>query len=243
MGATGTYSSYYQEPTAAFSTANMPATAMAYGPEYGQDSRQQTQAFGGYSTATMMYNVPQPSAQAPVYDTQQFGSRQPTAMPMMTPDVTSTYFNPEGGSATASNLQPPSSQTTGASSGVYQPNNPSIGYSGSVSSVNQMAQSSATADASMTEDQDHPEGGALEEKWRNYQRQLGTIFQEIVNGSLESASETLLSVSSWLLSQVADLGMHLVDPSSWEEKKQRSPKTDSFRQAYTSTTRISMLIA
>jgi hypothetical protein len=50
--------------------------------------------------------------------------------------------------------------------------------------------------------------GALEEKWVSYQRQLGSIFEEILNWSLESASETLLSVTSWLLSQVADLGMY-----------------------------------
>jgi hypothetical protein len=71
-----------------------------------------------------------------------------------------------------------------------------------------MPQATASADVSMTEDHEYAEG-ALEEKWVSYQRQLGSIFQDIFNGSLESASETLLSVTSWLLSQVADLGMYI----------------------------------
>ena len=79
--------------------------------------------------------------------------------------------------------------------------------SNSMSSVGAMPQATASADVSMTEDHEYAEG-ALEEKWVSYQRQLGSIFQDIFNGSLESASETLLSVTSWLLSQVADLGMY-----------------------------------
>lgn len=207
MGGTGSYSSYYQEPTASFSTANMPATAMGYGSEYGADSRQQTQGFGGYGTAaTMMYNVPQPSAQTPVYDAQQFGSRQPTTMQMMTPDVTSTYFGSETGSAGAPTLQQ-QTQAAGATANVYQQSAP-MNYAGNMAGVNALQQPPASADVSMAEEHDYADG-ALEEKWVNYQRQLGTIFQEIENGSLESASETLLSVSSWLLSQVSDLGMCL----------------------------------
>lgn len=83
-----------------------------------------------------------------------------------------------------------------------------MSYASNMSNVAAMQQPSASADVSMAEDDDYQDG-ALEEKWINYQRQLGTIFQEIVSGSLQSASETL-SVSSWLLSQVANLGMCLV---------------------------------
>ncbi|KAM5342682.1 hypothetical protein ACJ41O_013648 [Fusarium nematophilum] len=209
MGAAGNYGSYYQEPGASFSTANMPAAAMAYGSEYGQDSRQHTQGFGGYNTAaTMMYNVAQPSAQNPVYDAQQFGSRQPAAMQMMTPDVASTYFGSETGSAGGPGLQQ-SAQGSSGSANVYQQSN-AMNYASNMSNVGAIPQAAASADVSMTEDHDYPDG-ALEEKWVNYQRQLGTIFQEILNGSLESASETLLSVTSWLLSQVADLGLNLDD--------------------------------
>ncbi|CZR39379.1 uncharacterized protein FPRO_04276 [Fusarium proliferatum ET1] len=209
MGAPGNYSNYYSEPSASFSTPNMPGTAIAYGPEYGHDSRQ-TQGFGGYSTATtMMYNVGQPSTQNTVYDAQQFSSRQPAAMQMMPPDVASSYFGSEAGASAGPSLQQPAQGSSG-SANVYQQSNAMNYASNSMSSVSAMPQATNTADVSMTDDHDYAEG-ALEEKWVSYQRQLGSIFQEIVNGSLESASETLLSVTSWLLSQVADLGLNLDD--------------------------------
>ncbi|KAI8648521.1 hypothetical protein NCS55_01490800 [Fusarium keratoplasticum] len=181
----------------------MAGTAMAYGSEYCQDSRHQPQSFGGYNTAaTMMYNVAQPGVQNPVYDAQQFGSRQPAAMQMMTPDVASTYFGSETGSTGGLGLQQ-SAQGSSGSANVYQQSN-AMNYASNMSSMGAMPQATASTDVSMAEDHEHPDG-ALEERWVNYQRQLGTIFQEIMNGSLESASEALLSVTSWLLPQVADL--------------------------------------
>ncbi|KAG7408154.1 hypothetical protein Forpe1208_v012049 [Fusarium oxysporum f. sp. rapae] len=184
----------------------MPGTAIAYGSESGHDSRQ-TQGFGGYSTAaTMMYNVGQPSTQN---DAQQFSSRQPATMQMMPPDVASSYFGSESEASAGSSLQQPAQGSSG-SANVYQQRNDMNDASNSMYSVRAMRQAKSTADVSMRDDHDYAEG-ALEEKWVSYQRQLGSIFQEIVNGSLESASETLLSVTSWLLSQVADLGLNLDD--------------------------------
>ncbi|KAK2666189.1 hypothetical protein RAB80_018289 [Fusarium oxysporum f. sp. vasinfectum] len=107
-------------------------------------------------------------------------------MQMMPPDIASRYFGSETGASAGPSPQQPAQGSSG-SANVYQPSN-AMNY----------------------KDHDYAEG-ALEEKWVSYQRQLGSIFQEIVNGSLESASETLLSVTSWLLSQVADLGLNLDD--------------------------------
>ncbi|CZR49737.1 uncharacterized protein FPRO_14786 [Fusarium proliferatum ET1] len=218
MGALGNYSNYYSEPSASSSTENMPGTAIAYSPEYGHDCRQ-TQGLGGYSTATTaMYNVGQPSTQNTVDYAQQFSSRQPVAMQMMPPDVASSYFGSEAGASTGPSLQQPAQGSRG-STNVYQQSNVMNYASNSMSSVSAMPQATNTADASMTDDHDYAEG-ALEEKWVSYQRQLGSIFQEIVNGSLESASETLLSVTSWLLSQVADLGLSLDDTNLHADRVQ-----------------------
>ncbi|ENH75625.1 hypothetical protein FOC1_g10001819, partial [Fusarium oxysporum f. sp. cubense race 1] len=49
----------------------------------------------------------------------------------------------------------------------------------SMSSESAMPQATNTADVSMTEDHGYAEG-ALEEKWVSYQRQLASIFQEIL---------------------------------------------------------------
>jgi hypothetical protein len=205
MGASGSYSGYYQEPTSNFSTpANLPAAAMPYGSDYSQDARQQ-QGFGGYNTATMMYNVPQGNTQGSVYDAQQFGQRQPSTMQLLTPDVTSTYFNSETASGSTQAL-PSASQNASSSTNVFHQTPPSMTYaSSSIPSIGGMQQTPGSAEVSMTEENDYADG-ALEEKWVNYQRQLGTIFQDIASGSLEAASETLLGISAWLLTQVKDLG-------------------------------------
>ncbi|PHH84123.1 hypothetical protein CDD83_2441 [Cordyceps sp. RAO-2017] len=218
MGVAGNYSSYYQEPQAAFSNPNMSATAMAYGADYGSDTRGQGQNFGNYNAGMMMYNVPQPNTQTPVYDTQTFTQRQPAAMSMMTPDVASTYFSSEAGAAATSGLQH-AGQGSGASSGDYQQQSTHMSYAGSMSNVNAMQQQQAPggANAGVSEGQEYRDA-ALEEKWVNYQRQLGAVFQDVKNGSLENASETLLGLSNWLLTQVADLGLSQDDASLHDER-------------------------
>lgn len=218
MGVAGNYSSYYQEPQSAFSAPNMSATAMTYGADYGSDTRGQNQSFGNYNAGMMMYNVPQPNTQTPVYDTQPFTQRQQqTSMSMMAPDVASTYFGSEAGGAAPSSLQH-AGQGSGAASGEYQQQGGHMNYSGSMSSVNSMQQQqqqqqqgAAGANSAASEGHDYRDA-ALEEKWLNYQRQLGTVFQDVKNGSLESASETLLALSSWLLTQVTDLGRQTPPP-------------------------------
>lgn len=197
IGSTGAYSGYYQDPATGFSSTPMSSSTMAaYGSEYGQVARQQGQGFGNYSATGLVYNVPPGSAQTPTYDGQQFGSRQSTAMQILGQDVTSTYFG-EATNPPSSSLQQATSGTPGS---VYQQTQ-TLNYSGNI-----MQQNAPNADVSMNEEPEAPEGG-MEEKWLNYQRQLGTVFQDIRSGSLESASETLLSISRWLLSQVTELGM------------------------------------
>uniref|UniRef100_A0A0D2Y8J7 Uncharacterized protein n=1 Tax=Fusarium oxysporum (strain Fo5176) TaxID=660025 RepID=A0A0D2Y8J7_FUSOF len=141
----------------------MPGTAIAYGSEYGHDSRR-TQGFGDYSTAaTAMYNVGQPSTQKTVYDAQQFSSRQPAAMQMMPPDIASRYFGSETGASAGPSPQQPAQGSSG-SANVYQQSNAMNYASNSMSSESVMPQATKTADVSMTEDHDYAEG-ALEEEW------------------------------------------------------------------------------
>ncbi|KAF4455926.1 hypothetical protein F53441_1864 [Fusarium austroafricanum] len=190
MRGAGNYSSYYPESSASFSASSMPGTAIAYGTEYGHDSRQ-AHSFGGYGpAATMMYNVAQPSAQNTIYDAQQFSSRQPAAQHMMRPGPASTYFGAETKTSDGLSLKHPNQASGGSSTALKQNNGMNFA---------------------------------------SYQRQLGSIFQEIVNGSLEGASETLLSVTSWLLSQVADLGLNLDDTNLHADRIQL---WDDFNHAW-----------
>jgi hypothetical protein len=190
----------------------MPGTTIIHGPEYGQGSRQQQQNLGGYVIAApMMYGVAQSAAQHSGYDAQHFSSWQPAAVHTMTPDVTSTYFGSETGYSGGPSMQQLAHSSSAFSNG-YEQSNAMKYASSSISSVSAEPQAESSADISVTDDHQNGEG-SLEKNWVEYQRQLGSIFQEIVDGDLESASDTLLSITSWLLSQVVELGMCFCRPS------------------------------
>lgn len=215
MGGSASYNTYYQEPTATgFSASGMSQGSMGYHhtpTDYGQADTRQTQSFtaGAYNPTAMIYNVPQPAGpqSTAVYDTsQQFSSRQPTSMQMMPTDVAGPYFSGDtGNTATASALQAQTG-SSGASQVYQQPNLQSYTTGGMTAMGGMAAQSSATQDVRMEEEYPAPEGG-LDAAYASYQSALKAIFQNIQDGSLATASESLLSVSDWLLSHVAELGM------------------------------------
>ncbi|KAI0021943.1 hypothetical protein F4780DRAFT_257926 [Xylariomycetidae sp. FL0641] len=206
MGATAAYSGYYQEPAAAFSTA-LPQSTMPYQSGYDQD--RQTQNFSTYNTP-MMYQVPQTGAQNAVYDTsQQFPSRQPAALQMMPADVAAPYFPSEPTNpAAASGLQPqPGSSSASA---VYQqsPQDQRAmlqNYSSGMASMSGMAQPNAPEQ--VAEEQEYSASAEMGEAYEQYQTALKEIFTSIQRGGLQTASESLLNVSEWLLSKVLELGL------------------------------------
>jgi len=213
MSGSTSYSTYnYQEPAAtAFPSTGMAQGAMSYHhnpADYGQADTRQTQGFtSAYNPTTMIYNVPQatgPQSTA-VYDTsQQFSSRQPAGLQMMTTDVAAPYFPGEPtNTATASALQ--SQAGSSSASQVYQQSGlQNYSTSGMASMGGMASQSSSAQDVRMEEEYSAPEG--LDAAYASYQSALKAIFQNIHDGALASASESLLSVSEWLLSHVSELG-------------------------------------
>lgn len=143
-----------------------------------------------------MYNVAQPNAaQGQVYDNQAFASRQPPGgLQIMTPEVASTYFGTETpNSSSHGSVQQPN---------VYQQTS-GLGFPSSMPAMTPMQQAPASADVSMNEEAEYDESV---ERWVNYKRQIGSVFQDISNGALQSAADTLSTLSTWLLGQVVDLG-------------------------------------
>lgn len=212
MGGTAAYSGYYQEPAAAFSTA-IPQNTMPYQSEYGQDTRQ-TQNFSAYNP-NLMYNVSQTGTQNTVYDTsQQFPSRQAAGMQMMPTDVAASYFPSEPtNTAAAQALQQPAASSS--TSAVYQQSPADQqraamlqNYPSGMASMSAMSQTSSAPDQVM-EEQDYSASAEMGEAYEQYQTALKEIFTNIRNGVLVSASESLLTVSDWLLSKVAELGTFL----------------------------------
>lgn len=212
MGGSAGYSGYYQDTSATgFPATAMPQSAMSYHhstTDYAQPDSRQTQSFGGTYTPAMMYNVQQTGGpqSAAVYDaSQQFSSRQAAGLPMMATDVAAPYFSSEPTNAAATSTMQAQSASSSTPQ-VYQ--QPGLhGYStGSMAAIGGMAaQTTPAADVRMEEE--YPAAAGLDEAYASYQSALKEIFQNIRNGVLATASESLLNVSDWLLSHVVDLGM------------------------------------
>lgn len=213
MSGSASYSTYYQEPAAtAFSTTNMSQGPLGYHhstTDYGQPDTRQTQGFAGaYNPTAMIYNVPQGtgSQSNAVYDTsQQFSSRQPAALQMMTTDVAAPYFSGEPTNSAAASAMQAQTGSSGASQ-VYQSAGLQNYSAGGMASMGGMAaQSSSGQDVRM--DEEYPAAEGLDAAYAAYQSALKAIFQNVQDCSLATASESILSVSEWLLGHVSDLGM------------------------------------
>jgi hypothetical protein len=70
-----------------------------------------------------------------------------------------------------------------------------------------MATSQNTPAPDVRMEEEYPAPAGLDEAYASYQSALKEIFQNIRNGVLASASESLLGVSDWLLTHVVELGM------------------------------------
>jgi hypothetical protein len=158
-----------------------------------------------------MYNVAQPSQQSAVYDSsQQFPARQPAAMQLLS-EVAAPYFPNEPTSAPG----PPALQhhASSTSTGVYQqhhqsPSDRSMIQQGYPSQLT-IAGLPQPAQDMMEEDDFQAQGPGMEAAYTAYQTALKEIFQNIMNGRLATAAQSLLDVSEWLLGHVGDLGGHL----------------------------------
>ncbi|KAK3370165.1 hypothetical protein B0H63DRAFT_309494 [Podospora didyma] len=215
MGGSSSYSGYYQEPAAtSFPTTGMAQGGMNYhhsAADYGQADSRQSQGFAGaYNPSAIMYNVPQaagPQSTA-VYDTsQQFPSRQPAGLQMMTAaDVATPYFSSEPtNSASASSMQPQSA--TSSTPQVYQQSSLQNYSTTGMTSIGAMAAAQSTPTSDVRMEEEYPSSGGLDEAYASYQTALKEIFLNIRSGGLATASESLLNVSDWLLSHVSDLGL------------------------------------
>jgi hypothetical protein len=204
-GGTGAYSGYYQEPSSSFGTS-LPTNTLQYSQGYPQEQRQQ-QGFTTYN-ADLMYNVAQPSQQSTVYDSsQQFPARQPAAMQLLS-DVAAPYFPNEPTSAPG----PPALQHhASTSTSVYQQHHQSPGDRSSMMQQGYPSQMTMggipqPAQDMMEEESFQAQGPGMEAAYTAYQTALKEIFQNIINGRLALAGQSLLEVSEWLLGHVGDLG-------------------------------------
>ena len=211
MESAGSYNAYYQDSAPAFPDAGLSQSAMSYQQgNYSQDGRQ-PHSFGAYNP-NMMYPVGQTGPQNPYDAAQQFQGRQSASIPMMTGDVPQ-YFQSDASAAAAAAAAAssiPAGQTPSAtsSSAMYSQQPQMPGFSGTLPSVGGGTEAGQAAGKGMAADE--PEystaGTGMEERWADYQNRLAGVFRDIQGVNLRRASESLLGVSNWLLTQVVDLG-------------------------------------
>ena len=206
-GAPTAYSGYYSDPAPSFPAA--PPDPIQYQPTYPPDQRQQ-QTFTPYNT-DLMYNVSQRAPQNTVYDSsQQFQPRQPAGMQMLS-DVAVPYYPNEPTSTSG----PPGlqHQTSSGSSAVYAPHPQAPAERTSLLqqgySQNMAMGGISNAPDLMAEDGFQPQGPGVEAAYLTYQTALKEIFQNVIDGRLAQASQSLLEVSEWLLGHIGDLGKPL----------------------------------
>lgn len=206
MDGAGNYSGYYQDPTPGFAGPGISQNAMTYQQaDYAQDARQ-PHNFGTYNP-NMMYPVGQTGPQNPYEAAQQFQGRQSAPMPMMAGDVPQ-YFQSDAAAAAASAIPGPQSAAATPSSAIYPQQQQIPGFSGTLPSLGGgSGAGQAGAKGVAVDEPDYSSTGpGAEERWADYQNRLAAVFQDIQSGSLKRASEALLEVSNWLLTQVVDFG-------------------------------------
>ena len=211
--ATGTPSGYgYYDEGSQGSSLPLPSTALQYQSEFPQEQQRQ-QTFPQYG-AGLMYGIPQ---QVP--PNQPYNTVQPYQQPRRSAaiEVLSTQFagvppfyvpgEPTSASAATVPSQPAPSQfpshtyaqqPTGARSSLAPV------YAPAMSDVPQMGASQPVPT------QDYGQSAPnYDVAYGQYQNALKRTFQNIRNGQLAEAGQTLLEISEWLLTHAAELGKHL----------------------------------
>ncbi|ERT02350.1 hypothetical protein HMPREF1624_00648 [Sporothrix schenckii ATCC 58251] len=233
-GAAG-YSGYYQEaPESAYAAGH---GAMAYSEQstdYAQDARQAHGFANTYNPSgpQLLYGVQPAAGQGAVFDTTQaYSSRQHGGgMQIITPDVTTpAYYTSDSATSGAVSLHTQAAHG-GSAAAVYQHQGaadsrghvaaaygagmvplPSTTSSQPTSSTDPGASSGSAVAAPSS--QDYAE---TNESYTAYQRTLKDVFKNTKSGALAPASESLLSISDWLLSRVEALGLASDDEDLYE---------------------------
>ncbi|KAK8139951.1 hypothetical protein PG984_000017 [Apiospora sp. TS-2023a] len=210
MAGTVAYSGYYQEPVAAFSPA-MPHSTMSY--QYGQVAREPQDT--GTCNPSLVYNIPPTSVQSAVYHTNQpFPLWQPTSLQRPAGMAASYLLSEPTDTRTA-----PALPAQAVSSGASEVDPPVPAEDCAVlDGQRSVASTSGIPQASEAPEEQDSASTEMGEAYAQYQTTIKEIFTNIRNGVLSSASESLVAVSDWLLSNVTQLGQATDDPRLYHDR-------------------------
>ncbi|KAK8079345.1 hypothetical protein PG994_003152 [Apiospora phragmitis] len=201
---TAAYSGYRQDQAAAFSLA-LPPNPISWPSEYRQTP----------FNPSLEYGIPHTSVPNTAYNTNQLSPLwQPTARRPAV--VAASRFQGEPADAgTAPALPAPavSSNTQAIDQPSPMTESTELDDQHSVASTSGMPQASEAPDTATAPID-------MAEAYEKYQTTIKEIFTNIQNGVLGSASESLLTVSDWLLSKVVELGLTADNPELHQARVQ-----------------------
>ncbi|KAI9782020.1 MAG: hypothetical protein M1816_002129 [Peltula sp. TS41687] len=216
---------YYDEGSQAASLPSLPQGTLQYQPEFSQDQQQRQQTFSQYGSG-LMYGIPQQLPQSQSYDPVQpyQQRRRSTAIEVLSTQfagVPSFYAPGEPTTATAATVPSQQAPTQFTSHQNFSQQSSSarstLGpvYAPTMSEVQQIGATQPMTTASSEFSQGTPNYDA---DYGQYQTALKKTFENVRNGQLAEAAQTLLEISEWLLTHAVDLGLTRDDQSLHAER-------------------------
>ncbi|KAI9741925.1 MAG: hypothetical protein M1834_000314 [Cirrosporium novae-zelandiae] len=185
--------------------------SMQYQPELQQDTQrqqQQQQQFSPYGPG-MMYNVAQQTQQqSPYQPAQQYQPRQSAAIEVLSTQFGVPQYFPSGESSAAGVAAVPQQYPTSQFQPTSFPQQGTLGRSSLPQSyATGMAEYSQMSGSEVLEQQEYgQEGTNYDNAYNQFQDALRQTFDSIKASRLSEASQSLLQISEWLLSNALNLG-------------------------------------
>ena len=183
-------------------------TSLQYQPEFGQDPQRQQQSHFSQYPHNMLYNAQQQAqSQSPYDPVQPFQPRQSAAIEVLSNQFGVSPYYSSGESTSAAGTAPVASQYASDQYSQYQQFSsaarPAVPSSYSAG-LPEHSQNAVVPD--QTESQPEVQGNDYDAAYNRYLENLGRIFQNVRDGRLAEAAQSLVDVSGWLLGSAVQLG-------------------------------------
>ena len=190
-----------------YTTTSGQETSLQYQPELGQDPQRQQHSHFSQYPQNMLYNVQQQAqSQSPYDSVQPYQPRQSAAIEVLSNQFGVSPYYSSAESASVAGSAPVAQQYAGNQYSQYQQTSSvaRIAIPSSYSGV--LPDYSQSAVPGRLESQEETRGNDHDAAYNRYFENLGRIFQNVRDGRLAEAAQSLLDVSGWLLGSAVQLG-------------------------------------
>ena len=205
-GATNPTLTGYAFPHSQYYTTPGQESSLHYQPEFGQDPQRQQQPPFSQFSQNMLYNVQQAPSQSPYDSVQPYQPRQSAAIEVLSNQFGVSPYYSSGDSTSITGSAPTAQQYANDQYSQYQQSSSTArtaipsSYSGVLPEYPQ----STVPD--QVESQEEAHENDYDAAYNRYLENLGRIFQNVRDGRLAEAAQSLLDISGWLLGSAVQLG-------------------------------------